>query len=140
MLGRLSGTYHLMTSLLYVSGLRLLECVSLRVKELDLSDRRVTDRDGKGERDRRTVLPDRLVHREGQVDDNEGGAPAPEAEDVRARGGTCVAEVIGRAGSGRRRVSAVPTRRSQFPIQTCGGRRARPAGRGLKGVGVVAAA
>ena len=60
-LGRLSGVHHLMASLLYGSGLRLMECVRLRVKDLDLSYRQVTIRDGKGERDRRTVLPDRLV-------------------------------------------------------------------------------
>jgi integron integrase len=60
-LGRLSGAYHLMASLLYGSGLRLMECVRLRVKDLDLAYRQVTVRDGKGERDRRTVLPDRLV-------------------------------------------------------------------------------
>jgi integron integrase len=60
-LDRLSGTHHLMASLLYGSGLRLMECVRLRVKDLDLGYRQVTVRDGKGERDRRTMLPDRLV-------------------------------------------------------------------------------
>ncbi len=60
-INRLAGTHHLMASLLYRSGLRLMECVRLRIKDLDFSYRQVTVHDGKGERDRRTVLPGRLV-------------------------------------------------------------------------------
>ena len=47
--------------LLYGSGLRLTEAVSLRVKDVDLNARSVTVRSGKGGRDRVTVLPERLV-------------------------------------------------------------------------------
>jgi integrase len=50
-----------MAGLLYGSGLRLMECVRLRVKDLDFGYRQVTVRDGKGEKDRRTVLPGSLV-------------------------------------------------------------------------------
>jgi integron integrase len=60
-LSRVSGTYGLMAGLLYGSGLRLMECVRLRVKDLDFGYRQVTVRDGKGEKDRRTVLPGSLV-------------------------------------------------------------------------------
>jgi integron integrase len=60
-LAQLSGTYHLMSSLLYGSGLRLMECVRLRVKDLDFSYQQITVRDGKGQKDRRTVLPDQLI-------------------------------------------------------------------------------
>jgi integron integrase len=60
-LSRVGGAYHLMASLLYGSGLRLMECVRLRVKDIDFGYRQITVRDGKGEKDRRTVLPESLV-------------------------------------------------------------------------------
>jgi integrase len=46
-----------MAGLLYGSGLRLTECLRLRVKDIDFGYRQVTVRDGKGEKDWRTVLP-----------------------------------------------------------------------------------
>jgi integron integrase len=60
-LSEMGGTYRLMAGLLYGSGLRLMECVRLRVKDVDFGYRQVTVRDGKGEKDRRTVLPESLV-------------------------------------------------------------------------------
>jgi integron integrase len=57
----LSGIHQLMASLLYGSGLRLMECIRLRVKDVDFGYRQITVRDGKGEKDRRTVLPARLL-------------------------------------------------------------------------------
>jgi integron integrase len=60
-LRRLRGTPWLMCSLMYGSGLRLLECCRLRVKEVDFHRGELTVRDGKGRKDRVTVLPDRLV-------------------------------------------------------------------------------
>lgn len=57
----LSGTHQLMVKLLYGSGLRLMECVRLRVKDLDFDQHVITVRDGKGAKDRVTVLPDTLV-------------------------------------------------------------------------------
>ena len=60
-LSHLGGTYGLMASLLYGSGLRLMECVRLRVKDVDFGYRQITVRDGKGEKDRRTVLPESLA-------------------------------------------------------------------------------
>ena len=56
-LAQLTGTHHLMASLLYGAGLRLMECVRLRVKDLDFDYRQIMVRDGKGEKDRRTILP-----------------------------------------------------------------------------------
>ncbi len=53
-------TYALMAWLLYGSGLRLMECVRLRVKDVDFAYRQLTVRDGKGMKDRVTLLPDRL--------------------------------------------------------------------------------
>jgi len=61
LLARLDGTRWLMASLLYGAGLRLLECLRLRVKDVDAGGRRMVVRDGKGNRDRVTMLPDRLV-------------------------------------------------------------------------------
>ena len=49
-------TYALMGWLLYGSGLRLMECVRLRVKDIDFSYRQLTVRDGKGQKDR--ITPD----------------------------------------------------------------------------------
>jgi integron integrase len=60
-LSRMSSAYRLMAGLLYGSGLRLMECVRLRVKDIDFGYRQVTVRDGKGEKDRRTVLPESLA-------------------------------------------------------------------------------
>ena len=61
LLGHLSGTHQLMARLLYGSGLRLMECLRLRVKDLDFDYRTVTVRDGKGGQDRVTILPDSLI-------------------------------------------------------------------------------
>jgi integron integrase len=57
----MSGTTQLMAKLLYGSGLRLLECVRLRVKDIDFEQRCILVRDGKGEKDRVTMLPESLV-------------------------------------------------------------------------------
>jgi len=60
-LAQLRGTHKLMTQLLYGSGLRLMECVRLRVKDLDFEYKTITVRDGKGEKDRITPMPDSLI-------------------------------------------------------------------------------
>jgi integron integrase len=57
MFAHLHGTPRLMAGLLYGSGLRLMECVRLRVKDVDFGYARVTVRDGKGAKDRVTMLP-----------------------------------------------------------------------------------
>lgn len=53
----LHGTPKLMAGLLYGSGLRLMECVRLRVKDIDFELAQITVRDGKGGKDRVTMLP-----------------------------------------------------------------------------------
>lgn len=53
----LAGRDWLMASLLYGSGLRLMECLRLRVKDIDLARNEITVREGKGRKDRKTVLP-----------------------------------------------------------------------------------
>jgi integron integrase len=61
LLARLDGTKWLMAGLLYGSGLRLRECLKLRVKDVDFEYRQITVRDGKGGKDRVTMLPGELV-------------------------------------------------------------------------------
>jgi integron integrase len=60
LLSGLRGTPWLMASLLYGSGLRLLECCQLRVKDVDFDRCEITVRDGKGRKDRATLFPNRL--------------------------------------------------------------------------------
>ena len=59
-LGRMQGTARLVASLLYGSGVRLLEGLQLRVKDVDFGANEIIVRGGKGDRDRHTVLPDAL--------------------------------------------------------------------------------
>jgi integron integrase len=58
----LHGAARLMTGLLYGSGLRLMECVRLRVKDVDFGYARITVRDTKGNKDRVTMLPVNLAN------------------------------------------------------------------------------
>lgn len=60
-IARLTGTHALLARLLYGSGLRLLECLHLRVKDVDIERRALLVRDTKGNEDRVTVLPNALV-------------------------------------------------------------------------------
>lgn len=58
LLGGMNGTPKLMALLLYGSGLRLMECVRLRVKDVDFSYNQILVREGKGFKDRVTLLPE----------------------------------------------------------------------------------
>ncbi|MDZ4719030.1 MAG: integron integrase [Roseiflexaceae bacterium] len=63
----LSDPYRLMAQLLYGSGLRLMECLRLRVKDVDFAQHQLIVRSGKGDKDRDTLLPDSLhasLHRQ----------------------------------------------------------------------------
>jgi len=91
LLGHLDGECRLIASLLYGSGLRLMECCRLRVKDVDLERREIVVRSGKGEKDRVTVLPARLrdplkshlervrAHHEEDLRRGLGNAPLPYA-------------------------------------------------------------
>lgn len=59
-LNLLAGVNWIMANLLYGSGLRLMECIRLRVKDIDFNYNRITVRDGKGKKDRVTIFPDIL--------------------------------------------------------------------------------
>ncbi|HWI57879.1 MAG TPA: integron integrase [Bacillota bacterium] len=80
----MEGTARLMAELMYGSGLRLMELLRLRVKDVDLERRQLVVREGKGAKDRVTVLPERVVeqlaaHRERlrrlHAQDREAGVP-----------------------------------------------------------------
>ncbi len=60
-LARMEGTHWLIASLLYGSGLRIMEGLRLRVKDVELSRREILVRDGKGFKDRVTMLPTALL-------------------------------------------------------------------------------
>lgn len=60
LLAQIKGVQWLMASLLYGTGLRLMECLRLRVKDADFAYRQILVRDGKGGRDRVTMLPERV--------------------------------------------------------------------------------
>jgi len=57
----LDGTNKIIVSLLYGSGLRLNEALKLRIKDIDLDYKQILVRDGKGEKDRHTILPNSVL-------------------------------------------------------------------------------
>lgn len=61
LLARLTGTPWLIVSLIYGTGMRVMECLRLRVKDVDFSRREIVIREGKGAKDRVTMLPDKLA-------------------------------------------------------------------------------
>lgn len=69
LLAQLDGVHYLVAALLYGSGLRLMEAIRLRVKDVDFERLEITVRSGKGNKDRRTMLPRSLVEPlRGQLD------------------------------------------------------------------------
>jgi integron integrase len=61
LLSKMSGIPGLMAGLMYGGGLRLMECVRLRVKDIDFTRHQIMVRDGKGQKDRLTMLPERFA-------------------------------------------------------------------------------
>ncbi|HEX9867899.1 MAG TPA: tyrosine-type recombinase/integrase, partial [Candidatus Tectomicrobia bacterium] len=57
LLGALDGAHWIMASLLYGAGLRLLECLRLRVQDMDVASHQTVVREGQGNKERRTMLP-----------------------------------------------------------------------------------
>ncbi len=62
LLEKLEGTYWLMASLLYGAGMRLMDCVRLRVQDVDFAYSQIVIRSGKGDKDRVVPLPELLVN------------------------------------------------------------------------------
>jgi len=98
LVAQMNGTTKLMAGLLYGSGLRLMECVRLRVKDIDFGYAQITVRDGKGAKDRVTMLPvsmaaalERQLQRvklqhEQDVEDGFGDVYLPNALERKYRG------------------------------------------------------
>ncbi len=63
LLAQLSGVPWLVAAILYGAGLRLHECLELRIKDLDIDQRQITVRQGKGRKDRVTMLPATVIPR-----------------------------------------------------------------------------
>jgi integron integrase len=61
LLAHMQGTYGLMAALLYGTGMRLMDGIRLRVKDIDFAYHQIVVRDGKGQKDRVVPLPQRLV-------------------------------------------------------------------------------
>ena len=61
LLDQLSDTHWLMANLLYGSGLRLSECLQLRIQDMDFSYKQITVRNSKGDKDRVTMMPDIII-------------------------------------------------------------------------------
>ncbi len=92
-LGRLQGPYWLMASMMYGTGLRVMECLRLRIQDLDFGYRQIVVRNGKGGKDRFVPLPDSLTEplrgqigaalrvREADVADGFGEVSLPNALD-----------------------------------------------------------
>jgi len=59
----MSGTHELMAKLLYGTGLRLMECIRLRIKDIDFGQGKIYVRAGKGGKDRTTILPQIIAQR-----------------------------------------------------------------------------
>jgi integron integrase len=86
-LGQMNGTPWLVASLIYGAGLRLLECLRLRIKDIDFDRNEMTVRGGKGQKDRMTLLPKKsklplnahlLRRRRQHGDDTSGGCGSVE--------------------------------------------------------------
>lgn len=61
-LSRLDGTHWLIANLLYGTGMRIMECLRLRIKDVEFTRKEILIRDGKGFKDRVTMLPEALVN------------------------------------------------------------------------------
>ncbi len=95
-LGRLRGTTRLVIALMYGSGLRLNECCRLRIRDVDLRRPGLTIRNGKGQKDRFTLLPTRLVEPLREQMERVSALYAPD----QAAGAECAALPEGRPAGG----------------------------------------
>jgi len=92
-LGHLKGEHWLMATLMYGTGMRLMECLRLRVKDIDFGSNQIMVREGKGDKDRLTMLPEKVrtklrehLDRVKQIQardlaDGSGRVPLPDALD-----------------------------------------------------------
>jgi integron integrase len=79
LLAQMDGVAGLMAGVMYGSGLRLMECVRLRVKDVDFAQHQIMVRDGKGQKDRITMLPERFA---GALQEHLGRVKALHEQDL----------------------------------------------------------
>jgi integron integrase len=84
LIGEMEGTPQLVAMLLYGAGMRVLECLELRVKDIDFSGRQILIRGGKGNRDRLTMLP---IAAESRLREHLERVRVTHARDLRRGGG-----------------------------------------------------
>ena len=101
LLAHLQGEFHLVAQLLYGSGLRVMEALRLRVKDVDFEYAQIVVRDGKGKKDRVTILPDALLEpltlqlaivrqrHEHALKSGFGGVELPHALETKYRNASC---------------------------------------------------
>jgi site-specific recombinase XerD len=126
LLDHMEGTPRLVATLLYGAGLRLLEALQLRVKDVDLEARVLTVRSGKGDRDRPAILPDSLCQAleasiEGSLAQHrQDAAPAGSSSPKRSSGSTRALLAARRgSGSSRPRAPTATRRRVRSAATTC---------------------
>jgi integrase len=132
-LAQLTGTIRLMADLLYGSGLRLMECLRLRVKDIDFGYAQITVRDGKGAKDRVTLLPEKvreplkrhLIRVKTLHDDDLAGQKAD--NDKKMRDGTRQRFLDrSRNSAGSRRMTGLRMKDSSEGLKEDGNRSGRP--------------
>lgn len=84
-LQQLGGPHLLMAQILYGSGLRLMECLRLRLKDIDFAQKQIVVRSGKGDKDRLTLLPEKLI---APLQAQVAAVRAQHAQDLEQGGGT----------------------------------------------------
>lgn len=113
LLAQMEGCHGLMAALLYGTGMRLMECVRLRIKDVDFGRNEVVVRDGKGGKDRRTILPQSLR-----------GPLLAQVEAARQVLRAIWSRVMARSGYRRHWHASIRTRRVRLAGSTCSRRRA----------------
>jgi len=106
-LSRLSGTHWLIASLLYGAGLRIMEALRLRVKDMEFSRKEILVRDGKGFKDRVTMLPAALA---APLADHLKRVNALHGQDLAAGAGRCTCPMRWSASIRARRATGLAVR------------------------------
>ncbi len=106
-LSRLSGTHWLIASLLYGAGLRIMEALRLRVKDMEFSRKEILVRDGKGFKDRVTMLPAALA---APLADHLKRVKALNGQDLAAGAGRCTCPMRWSASIRARRATGLAVR------------------------------
>jgi integrase len=84
-IGCMSGTHKLMALLMYGTGMRIIEVIRLRIKDIDFDMHCITVRDGKGQKDRQVPLPVKLAVHPPDNQREQAQCMTPEDESLRIR-------------------------------------------------------